>query len=148
MDLFRSGINKRPWRVGMAQGALPPSPPKPMLGVTAGCLMNKNGRFFYPAPRSAPRKNDFNIVGWGRGGAWGRVCQMGVYLSRTGPLARCYVVAKGLCHRKQMLRTHVVCMHVFACVCACVCVRVVVDAHVRARARLCAHICCELACLQ
>jgi hypothetical protein len=64
------------------------------------------------------------------------------------PLARCYVVAKGLCHRKQMLRTHVVCMHVFACVCVCVCVRVVVDVHVRARARLCAHICCELACLQ
>ncbi len=84
MDLFRSGINKRPWRVGMAQGALPPLSPETNVGCHCGVPDEQEWAFFYPAPRSAPRKNDFNIVGWGRGGAWGRVCQMGVYLSRTG----------------------------------------------------------------
>ena len=57
------------------------------------------------------------------------------------PLARCYVVAKGLCHRKQMLRTHVVCMHVFACVCAwvCVCVCACSSTCLWAHARDCVH---------
>ena len=43
-------------------------------------------------------------------------------------LAKCYVVAKGIWYRKQMPRTHVVCMRVYACVCVSVCVCVCVCA--------------------
>ncbi len=51
MESYRSGINKRPWRVGMAQGALPPSPPKPMCRLGAWGRMGPclpNGRLFIP----------------------------------------------------------------------------------------------------